>query len=128
MMSRPPKYEIEIQVRCTFVPSQSDPAGDRYFFAYTVTMTNTGSVPATLLTRHWIIEDAQRKVIEVRGDGVVGKQPRLTPGGSFQYTSGAVIETPTGTMQGSYQLQADDGTLFDAPIPRFDLCMPRTLH
>ena len=122
------KYRIEVSAQATFVPGQSDEAQQRYVFAYTITITNTGSVPAQLLTRHWIITDANGKVQEVRGDGVVGEQPLLKPTQSFQYTSGAAIATPVGTMRGSYQMVAADGVKFDAPIPEFTLSMPRTLH
>ena len=111
-MSTTHKYRIDVQVQCTYVPAQSEPGANRYFFAYTITATNKGTLPAKLLTRHWVIKDANDKTIEVRGDGVVGQQPHLAPGKSFQYTSGAVIETPVGTMRGSYQMIADDGTRF----------------
>lgn len=127
-MDDPGKYQIDIQVTTAFVPSQSDPANNRFVFAYTITITNTGSTTAQLLTRHWVITDANNKVQEVRGEGVIGEQPILKPGASFQYTSGTVIETPVGTMGGSYQMQAEDGTGFDAMIPEFTLSMPRTLH
>lgn len=122
------KYCIDIKVKTAFVEAQSDPLADRYVFAYTITITNVGTVAAQLLTRHWIITDANDKVQEVQGEGVVGEQPHLAPGTSFQYTSGAVLETPVGTMGGSYQMIADDGTQFDAEIPVFTLCVPRTLH
>ena len=127
-MAGPGKYQIDVQVKTAFVPSQSDPANNRFVFAYTVTITNTGSATAQLLARHWVITDANNKVQEVRGEGVIGEQPILKPGASFQYTSGTVIETPVGTMGGSYQMQAEDGTGFEAPIPEFTLSMPRTLH
>jgi len=97
-------------------------------FAYTITIRNEGEVAAKLLTRHWIITDADARVSEVRGDGVVGEQPYLKPGQGFRYSSGAVLETPVGTMQGSYQMIADDGARFDAPIPAFRLAMPGMLH
>ena len=97
-------------------------------FAYTITLVNRGSVSAQLLSRHWVITDADSQVEEVRGDGVVGEQPVLKPGEGFRYTSGAVIETPVGTMQGSYQMVAADGQQFDAAIPEFVLSAPRTLH
>jgi len=122
------KYQIQVRVKTVFVPSQSDPDSNRFVFAYTVTITNTGSETAQLLTRHWIITDANNKTQEVKGEGVIGEQPVLKPGASFQYTSGTVIETPVGTIGGSYQMQAEDGTGFDAPIPPFTLAMPRTLH
>ena len=122
------KYRIDISVKTAFLAEQSAPETGRYVFAYTITIANAGTVPARLLTRHWIITDANNKVREVRGEGVVGEQPYLTPGMSFEYTSGAIIETPVGTMRGSYQMVADDGAAFDAEIPEFTLSMPRTLH
>lgn len=122
------KYRIDISVKTAFLAEQSAPETNRYVFAYTITIANAGTVAARLLTRHWIITDANNKVREVRGEGVVGEQPYLTPGMSFEYTSGAIIETPVGTMRGSYQMVADDGAAFDAQIPEFTLSMPRTLH
>ncbi|HET9663102.1 MAG TPA: Co2+/Mg2+ efflux protein ApaG [Burkholderiales bacterium] len=122
------KYEITVSTRTTFIPEQSDVNGARYVFAYTITITNTGSVPAQLVSRHWIITDAENQVQEVRGAGVVGEQPLLRPQESFEYTSGAAIATPVGTMRGSYQMVAEDGVKFDAPIPEFTLSMPRVLH
>ena len=122
------KHQIQIDVRTVYLPGQSVPDEDRYVFAYTVTITNSGSVPARLVTRHWIITDANERTQEVRGEGVVGEQPYLLPGSSFQYTSGTILETPVGTMKGSYQMIADDGTAFDAEIPSFTLSIPRTLH
>jgi len=122
------KHQIQIDVRTVYLPVQSAPDEDRYVFAYTVTITNSGSVPARLVTRHWIITDANERTQEVRGEGVVGEQPYLLPGSSFQYTSGTILETPVGMMKGSYQMIADDGTAFDAEIPSFTLSIPRTLH
>ena len=122
------KYRIEIQPVAQFIPDQSDPEENRYLFAYTITITNVGEVPAQLVSRHWIITDAHEEVQEVRGLGVVGKQPLLKPGESFQYTSGSALATPVGTMKGSYQMVAEDGTHFDAEIPEFTLAMPRVLH
>ena len=122
------KYSIDVKVKSTYVANQSDPALNRFVFAYTVTIHNSGSVPAQLLSRHWIITDALDKVQEVQGKGVVGEQPYLQPGVSFQYTSGAVIGTRVGTMEGSYQMQAGDGTKFEAEIPVFALSTPGTLH
>lgn len=121
-------YEIRIQVATQYVDDQSEPDIDRYVFAYTITIENTGDVPAQLLRRHWVITDANGKVQEVSGDGVVGEQPRLNPGESYRYSSGAVLETPVGAMQGSYRMQADDGIDFDAPIPPFTLAVPGMLH
>lgn len=122
------EYNITVQVDTTYVAAQSDPEHDRYVFAYTVTIQNEGAVPAKLITRHWIITDSNGKQQEVRGEGVVGEQPYLRPGEGFQYTSGTMIETPVGTMRGSYQMVADDGHRFDAPIPAFTLSVPRVLH
>ena len=123
-----PPHAIEILVATRFLDDQSVPEDDRYVFAYTIRIRNAGTEPARLLARHWVITDADGKVQEVRGDGVVGEQPRLEPGEQFEYTSGAVLETPLGTMQGSYRMVADDGTEFDAPIASFTLSIPRTLH
>ena len=122
------KYRIEILPVAHFIPEQSDPDDNRYLFAYTITIRNVGEVPAQLVSRHWIITDAHDTVQEVRGLGVVGKQPLLKPGESFQYTSGSALSTPVGTMKGSYQMVAEDGTHFDAEIPEFTLAMPRVLH
>jgi ApaG protein len=121
-------YAISVAVQARFIDEQSAPADNRYVFAYTIRIANTGEVPAKLLTRHWIITDANGKVQEVRGDGVVGEQPHLKPGEDFHYTSGAVLETAVGTMRGSYQMVADDGHRFDAPIAQFTLSIPRTVH
>lgn len=122
------KHRIDISVTTTYLAEQSEPDRDRYVFAYTITIANAGTVPARLLTRHWIITDANHRVQEVRGEGVVGQQPYLAPGMSFEYTSGTMIETPVGTMRGSYQMVADDGAAFSAEIPQFTLSVPRTLH
>lgn len=122
------KYRIEVQPVAQFIPDQSDPEENRYLFAYTITIRNVGEVPAQLVSRHWIITDAHDEVQEVRGLGVVGKQPLLKPGESFQYTSGSALNTPVGTMKGTYQMVAEDGTHFDAEIPEFTLAMPRVLH
>jgi len=127
-MSGKKPYDITISVDTRFLDDQSAPAENRFAFAYTITIANHGSVGARLLSRHWIITDANGKVHEVRGDGVIGEQPWMRPGGGFEYTSGAVIETELGTMRGSYQMVADDGTQFDAMIPTFVLTTPRTLH
>ncbi|MDO8958131.1 MAG: Co2+/Mg2+ efflux protein ApaG [Rhodocyclaceae bacterium] len=122
------KYEITINVLTQYLPEQSDPDAGRYFFIYTIAVTNSGTVAAQLISRHWIITDAAGKVDEVRGLGVVGHQPLLKPGESFEYTSGCPLATPVGTMRGSYQMVAEDGTRFEAPISEFVLAMPRTLH
>jgi ApaG protein len=121
-------HAIVVAVATRFLPDESSPEDGRYVFAYTVRIRNEGAMAAQLLGRHWIITDANGRVEEVRGEGVVGEQPRLLPGESFEYTSGAVLETGLGTMQGSYRMQADDGTQFDAPIAPFTLALPRTLH
>jgi len=121
-------YELRIEVATKYVVEQSAPDVDRYVFAYTITIENRGDVPARLLSRHWVITDANGKVQEVRGDGVVGEQPRLDPGESYSYSSGAILETPVGAMQGSYRMQADNGTSFEAPIPPFTLAVPGVLH
>ena len=122
------KYEITVVPKATYVEDQSDPSHNRYVFAYTITLTNTGSVPAQLISRHWIITDANNKVMEVKGLGVVGQQPLLKPGESFEYSSGTHLETSVGTMRGSYQMVAEDGQHFDAQIPLFTLSVPRVLH
>ena len=122
------RYEITVVARATYLPEQSDPARDQYVFGYTITITNSGNVTAQLISRHWLITDGEHRVQEVKGLGVVGKQPTLKPGESFEYTSGTSIPTPVGTMHGTYQMQGDDGYAFDAPIPSFTLSVPRTLH
>jgi len=127
-MTEPKRYEIQVSPKVTFLPDQSDPGKNHFVFAYTITVTNTGSVAAQLVSRHWIITDAEHRVQEVKGQGVVGKQPVLRPGESFEYTSGASIPTAIGTMRGSYHMVAEDGLAFDVPIPAFTLSIPRTLH
>jgi ApaG protein len=124
----PETHKIRIDVDTSYLEDQSDPKERRFVFSYTITIRNEGKVPARLLTRHWIITDSNGKGQEVRGDGVVGEQPYLKPGQGFRYSSGAVLETPVGAMQGSYQMVADDGAQFDAPIPAFRLAMPGLLH
>lgn len=121
-------YTLEIQIATRFLDEESEPEHDRYVFAYTIRIRNLGRLPAQLVRRHWIITDGNGKVDEVRGEGVVGQQPRIEPGEQFEYTSGAVLETAVGSMQGNYDMIGDDGTQFDAPIPPFTLSMPRTLH
>ena len=115
---------IRVRVQSQYLPDQSSPRDDRYVFAYTITISNEGLTTAQLRTRHWIITDARGVIEEVRGDGVVGEQPRLTPGQSFQYTSGCVLQTPIGTMHGSYRFWRDDETYFDAEIAPFSLASP----
>lgn len=119
---------IRVEVQTHYIAEQSDPAQDRYVFAYTITIRNDGDQSAQLLTRHWIITDGEGHTQEVHGDGVVGEQPRLRPGEAFRYTSGTVLDTPVGTMQGSYQMIAEDSHKFEAPIAPFTLAIPRTLH
>ena len=127
-MSTAKKYDITVTTRTIYVPGQSDTERGRYVFAYTITLKNTGTVAAQLISRHWIITDANNQVQEVRGLGVVGEQPKLAPEQSFEYTSGTAIATPVGTMRGTYQMVGDDGSEFEAPIPEFTLSIPRILH
>jgi len=122
------KYNVAVSSQTQYVPDQSDEENSRFVFAYTITIRNEGSVAAQLVSRHWIITDGRNQVQEVRGLGVVGAQPLIRPGESYEYTSGAAIATPVGTMKGSYQMVAEDGTHFDAQIPEFTLSMPRVLH
>jgi len=122
------RYEITVEAHATYVADQSDPSRDQYVFAYRIKVTNTGTVSAQLMNRHWIITDGEHRVQEVKGAGVIGQQPVLKPGESFEYTSGTQIGTPVGTMRGSYEMVADDGRAFDAPIPSFTLSVPRVLH
>ena len=122
------RYEASVSTQTQYLADQSDPAANRYVFAYTISIRNTGNVTAQLISRHWIITDARNQVQEVRGLGVVGAQPLLKPGERFEYTSGTAIATPVGTMRGSYQMVAEDGLQFDTPIPEFTLSMPRVLH
>ena len=121
-------YRVAVQVRSRYLPEQSEPDAQRYAFAYTVRLHNAGGVAARLLSRHWLITDDEGRTEEVRGDGVVGVQPLLQPGEQYEYTSGAVLKTSLGTMQGSYLMQAVDGTRFAADIPAFVLSTPRILH
>jgi ApaG protein len=127
-MSEAKKYDVTVAARAAYVADQSDPSRNQYVFAYTITVTNTGSIAARLLSRHWIITDGDHHVQEVKGQGVVGQQPLLKPGESFEYTSGANLPTAVGTMRGTYQMVADDGQAFDATIPPFTLSVPRVLH
>ncbi len=121
-------YNFKVEVATRYMEDDSNPEADRFVFAYTITILNEGELPATLVTRHWVITHGNGKQQEVRGDGVVGEQPRIKPGEGYQYTSGTVLETPMGTMGGSYQMVTDDGDEFDAFIPEFLLSTPRTLH
>lgn len=127
-MAESRKYHITVTPVSQYIPDQSDDEADRYVFAYTITIVNTGTVPAQLISRHWVITDANQEVQEVRGIGVVGEQPLLQPGQKFEYTSGTAIATPVGSMRGSYQMVAEDGEHFEAEIPEFTLSMPRVLH
>ena len=121
-------YAINVDVQPAYIAEQSDPKNNQYVFSYTVTIKNTGNIPAKLLTRHWIITDGDGETQEVKGEGVVGEKPYLKPGEDFCYTSGTMMKTPIGTMHGSYQLVADDGVSFDAEIPSFSLNVPNMLH
>ncbi|MBP6096913.1 MAG: Co2+/Mg2+ efflux protein ApaG [Methyloversatilis sp.] len=127
-MAEAKKYEITVTVETRYVEDQSDPEESRFIFAYTVSIRNTGTVPAQLISRHWVIRDSAETVQEVRGLGVIGQQPLLKPDEKFEYTSGCAMNTPVGTMRGTYQMVADDGTQFEADIPEFTLAMPRILH
>ncbi len=127
-MSQDKKYAIDVTAQAFYLPDQSDEENDQYVFAYTIRITNAGDVAAKLISRHWIITDADNQVQEVRGIGVVGEQPTLAPGESFEYTSGSSLATIVGTMKGTYQFTAVDGTRFDANIPEFTLSVPRVLH
>jgi ApaG protein len=127
-MAQDKRYEINVVARSAYVADQSDPDKNQYVFSYTITITNAGAIPAQLVNRHWVITDGDHKVQEVRGVGVVGQQPILKPGESFEYTSGASIPTSVGTMRGIFQMRAEDGHTFDAQIPLFTLSVPRTLH
>lgn len=127
-MAESKKYEITVTTQTVFIPDQSDVESNRYVFAYTITIANTGNMAAQLISRHWIITDAENQVQEVRGLGVVGEQPLLKSSEHFEYTSGTAIATPVGTMRGSFQMVAEDGTKFEALVPEFTLSMPRVLH
>jgi len=122
------KSDFNIEVATDYIDEQSEPDIGRYVFAYTITIENRGTVAARLMSRHWVITDANGKVQEVSGDGVVGKQPRLNPGEKFRYSSGTVLETPVGSMQGRYNMQSDSGVRIIAPIPAFTLAVPGLLH
>lgn len=127
-MAQEKHHEISVSAATRYLRDQSDESAEHFVFSYTITIRNTGSVTAQLISRHWIITDAQGQVQEVRGLGVVGAQPVLRPGESHQYTSGTALSTPVGTMRGSYQMVAEDGTRFEATIPEFTLSVPRVLH
>lgn len=127
-MNQPTLNNIQVDVETRYIEEQSNPDQNYYVFAYTITIRNKGRQTAQLLTRHWVITDSNQKIQEVRGDGVVGEQPILKPGEQFVYTSGTMLETSVGTMKGSYQMLADDGSRFDAEIDEFVLSTPRVIH
>ncbi len=127
-MAESGNYDIMVAVKSAYLADQSDPSRNQYVFAYTITITNVGTIAAQLVSRHWIITDAEHQVQEVKGAGVVGQQPLLRPGESFEYTSGTHLATAVGTMRGTYQMVAEDGHAFDAAIPSFTLSVPRVLH
>jgi ApaG protein len=121
-------YKISVSSEVSYISSQSDPLKNKFVFAYTITISNHGNLSARLIDRHWIITDSTGKVEEVKGEGVIGEKPDLKPGESFRYTSGSMLETPTGSMEGSYGMRAEDGTVFKASIPLFTLSKPNSLH
>ncbi|TWC33193.1 ApaG protein [Pseudomonas sp. SJZ079] len=123
-----PRYQVDVSVTTRYLPEQSQPEQNRFAFAYTVTIVNSGELSAKLLSRHWLITDGDGRVQEVRGAGVVGQQPLIEPGDSHTYSSGTLIATHVGTMQGSYQMLAEDGKRFDADIAPFRLAVPGSLH
>ena len=127
-MAESKKYQIIVSAYPQYVADQSDSERDHYLFAYTIRITNSGTVAAQLISRHWIITDGELRVEEVRGLGVVGEQPLIRPGETYEYSSGCQLETPVGTMRGNYQMVAEDGTSFEAKIPEFTLSIPRVLH
>jgi ApaG protein len=124
----PARYRISVNAVSTYLAEQSDPTADLFTFAYTVTIENLGTEPAQLLSRHWIVTDANGETQEVRGAGVVGEQPHLKPGERYRYSSGTQIPTPVGSMHGSYFMRADDGTRFEAEIPAFSLSSQTRMH
>ena len=121
-------YKIKVSVESHYIGAESNPEANRYVFAYTVRISNTGNIGAKLISRHWIITDSNNRTQEVKGKGVIGEQPYLKPGESFEYTSGTMMETPVGSMQGSYQMVANDEHSFDAIINPFTLAMPKILN
>ncbi|SDW73575.1 ApaG protein [Nitrosomonas communis] len=127
-MNNEKKYDINILVRTTYLPEQSDEEADRHVFSYTISISNTGNVASQLISRHWIITSGDGNIHEVRGLGVVGEQPLIKPGDTFEYTSGTTIPSLAGTMKGSYQMVAEDGFHFTVDIPEFILSVPRVLH
>jgi ApaG protein len=127
-MAEQKKYEITVVPRSFYIEEQSDPDRNHYVFAYTISITNTGNVAVQLVSRHWVITDADNQVHEVKGLGVIGQQPLIKPGEHFEYTSGSAIATMVGTMRGTYQMVGEDGQQFEAEIPEFTLSVPRVLH
>jgi ApaG protein len=121
-------YRIKVTVQVRYLPEQSEEADNRFVFAYTITVSNEGDQAVKLLSRHWVITDANNHVQEVKGKGVVGEQPTINPGQSFEYTSGTVLATQVGTMSGSYRMQLVEGGEFSVPIQQFVLSVPRVLH
>ena len=121
-------HKITVSSEVSYISSQSDPSANKFVFAYTITISNRGNLSARLIDRHWIITDSNGKIEEVKGEGVIGETPDLKPGASFRYTSGSMLETPIGSMEGSYGMRAEDGTMFTAPIPLFTLSKPNSLH
>ena len=122
------EFQMSIAIKTRYVEEQSAPDEDRYVFAYTIQIRNTGQASAQLISRHWVITDANGTVNEVRGLGVVGHQPLLRPGEEFEYSSGTAFGTATGVMRGEYFFVGEDGRHFEAQIPEFTLQLPRTLH
>ena len=127
-MNRDNKHDVQVDVETSYLPDQSHPENNRFVFAYTITITNRGELGARLLNRHWIITDADGRIQEVRGEGVVGQRPHLEPGASYQYTSGTALETPVGAMEGEYEMVDDEGTHFIAPIAPFSLRTPNSIN
>lgn len=128
LMEKIDQHGFIVQTQVNYLPDQSDESGNRFVFSYTISINNLGTIPAKLISRHWVITDAHHHVQEVRGQGVVGEQPLIQPNQSFEYTSGTVLATQVGTMRGSYQMQTEDGTQFDIEVPQFVLSVPRVLH
>ena len=120
--------DINVSVKITYIAGQSEPLKHRFVYVYTITIANQSAVPAQLISRHWLITDANEKLQEVQGDGVVGEQPYIKPGESYTYTSGVILETETGIMEGSYQMRTEEGFMFDATIPAFALVPPHAMH
>ena len=122
------KYNIDVVIETAYIDEQSSPVLHHFVFSYTISITNTGELPTKLLRRHWFITNSEGKVFEVEGEGVIGDQPKIAPGETYSYTSGTVLDTPVGTMQGSYQMIAEDGSQLEVTIPAFTLAQPKHLH